>query len=148
MKVAAFLFILELKLELRAHSDCLQYKGRMNVRVFERKQRQALSIIPVPRPTKGSPDFEVSPGAIRNSFHGWLNKVTDQAAVVSIKKPLFRTRLSVLDIMRVNHATIREGESHCIWPPSVVQKFQLAKVITDKKAQHYQLKDQNLRRVN
>jgi len=120
----------------------------MNVRVFERKQRQALSIVPVPTPMKINPDFEVGPGAIRNSFHGWLNKVTDQAAVVSIKKPLFRTRLSVMDIMRVNHATIREGESHCIWPPSVVRKFQLAKVITDKKVQHYQLKDQNLRRVN
>jgi hypothetical protein len=50
--------------------------------------------------------------------------------------------------MRVNHATIREGESHCIWPPSIVQYFQTAKVITDKKAGHYELKDANLRRVS
>jgi hypothetical protein len=46
----------------------------------------------------------------------------------------------------VNHATIREGESHCIWPPSIVQYFQSAEVIADKSG-HYELKDANLRRV-
>jgi len=49
--------------------------------------------------------------------------------------------------MRVNHATIREGESHRVWPSAVVQKFRTAEVITDRKAQHYQLSEASLRKL-
>ena len=98
---------------------------------------------------KISADFEVSAGTIRDSFQGWLHTVAPTAKTTSAI--VFATkisRLSVLDIIRVNYATIREGESHCIWPPFAVLRFLNAEVITTRKAEHYQLKDANLRRVS
>ncbi len=50
--------------------------------------------------------------------------------------------------MRVNHATIREGESHCIWPPFVLFQFQKADIITESQITHYELKDANLRKLS
>jgi hypothetical protein len=55
--------------------------------------------------------------------------------------------LSVVDVMRVNRATIREGESHCIWPPDLLEKFRTADVITEKSAQHYVLREVNITRI-
>lgn len=55
--------------------------------------------------------------------------------------------VSQVDVMRVNWATIREGESHCIWPPEVVEKFKAADVITAKSTSHYVLREANLTRV-
>ena len=121
----------------------------MTVKAF-RKQRQTLSLLPATSVKAVGSDFEVGPAAIRDSFHGWLNKMTSASVspVVSISAPVFRIpRLSIVDVMRVNQATIREGESHCIWPPSVVMQFKTAKIITEKKAKHYQLKDTNLRKI-
>ncbi|HSE32500.1 MAG TPA: hypothetical protein VLA93_13090 [Pyrinomonadaceae bacterium] len=55
--------------------------------------------------------------------------------------------LSAVDVMRVNRATIREGEAHCIWPPDIVEKFRTADVITEKSVSHYVLREVNLTRV-
>ncbi len=56
-------------------------------------------------------------------------------------------KLTSVDVMRVNHATIREGESHRVWPPSVLQLFNQAEVITTSRIKHYELKDSSLIRV-
>jgi len=55
--------------------------------------------------------------------------------------------LSVADVMDVNRATIREGESHCIWPPEVLETFRSAQVITEGSAPHYILREGNLKRI-
>jgi hypothetical protein len=57
-------------------------------------------------------------------------------------------KLSAHDVMRVNHATIREGMSHRIWPPHVLRQFNQAQVITKTSIKHYELKDVNLNRVD
>ena|SRR5512138_2054928 len=100
---------------------CLSY-GRLNVKAFARKQRHHLSLLP---PT-----------------HQWENSVASLSVPVTLVP-----RLTAFDVMRVNHATIREGESHRVWPPAIFGKFWSSKVITEKKVQHYELKDANLRRV-
>ena len=48
------------------------------------------------------------------------------------------------DFMRVNHATVREGKSHRVWPPDILRKFQTAEVITELKTQHYVLRDTSI----
>jgi hypothetical protein len=55
--------------------------------------------------------------------------------------------LSILDVTRVNQVTIREGESHRVWPPEILEKFRTADVITDKTASHYVLREVNVTRV-
>ena len=57
-------------------------------------------------------------------------------------------RISEADFMRVSHATVREGESHRVWPPDVVEKFRMAEVITNSGTQHYVLRDATINRVN
>jgi len=57
-------------------------------------------------------------------------------------------RLSEADFMRVSNATVREGESHRVWPPDVVEKFRMAKVIINSGTQHYVLRDATINRVN
>jgi len=56
--------------------------------------------------------------------------------------------ISDADFMRVSNATVREGESHRVWPPDVVQKFRMAEVITNSGTQHYVLRDATINRVN
>lgn len=120
------------------------------MKVFARKQ--SLSILastPARRVEKAS--FEMNSTVLRDSFHGWLDKVGTfnlQGTKPSGCSPFRAPRLTVLDIMRVNHATIREGETHCIWPTFALQTFHQADVITDKKTEHYRVTDANLRRVN
>jgi hypothetical protein len=55
--------------------------------------------------------------------------------------------LNTVDVMRVNRATIREGESHCIWPPEIIEKFRTADVIREMTTAHYVLREQTLTRV-
>jgi hypothetical protein len=57
-------------------------------------------------------------------------------------------RLSEADFMRVSNATVREGESHRVWPPDVVEKFRMAEVITNNGTQHYVVRDATINRVN
>jgi len=106
--------------------------------------------MPATRPNNSTINSQVLSGSIRECLDGWLQSVvrTNHKPSLSVARPVTRLpRLTAWDVTRVNHATIREGESHCIWPPSIVQYFHTAEVITDKKAAHYELKDANLRRV-
>lgn len=118
------------------------------MKVFARKQREALSILP-PLTKQSNAGYEANDNAIRDSFHGWLHSTTPvNAQRVANLLPIYRVpRLSALDVSRVNKATIREGESHCVWPPSIVHQFSQADVITDSSIQHYELRDVNLTRV-
>jgi hypothetical protein len=54
--------------------------------------------------------------------------------------------LSAVDVTRVNQVTIREGESHCVWPPDILRKFWEADVIKSNSTSHYILRDANLSR--
>lgn len=54
--------------------------------------------------------------------------------------------LSAVDVTRVNQATIRQGQSHCVWPPDVLRKFWAADVIKSDSTTHYVLRDVNLTR--
>ena len=118
------------------------------MRVFAKNQGESLSVVPhqVERPR---PAFEVSRSAIKESFHGWLQSVARMPSDRVLKVPAgYRVpRLTALDVSRVNKATIREGESHCVWPPSVIQEFNKAAVITTGEVEHYLLRDTNLNRV-
>lgn len=117
------------------------------MKALARKQKQPLSLLSV-TPTKNfRSEVEASPHALRESFRTWLDGVNPLSAQFYGLPITKGPRLTTLDILRVNHATIREGESHCVWPPMIVEKFKSAKVITDKKVPHYQLKDANVRRV-
>ena len=120
------------------------------MKVFARKQQpQTLSVLKAAPVNTSTTAFEVNSGIVRHSFNGWQpTNPNASRPKFSIAKPVFRTlKLSVLEVMRVNHATIREGESHRVWPSAVVQKFRTAEVITDRKAQHYQLSEASLRKL-
>jgi hypothetical protein len=113
------------------------------------KQQRRLALLP-PTWVKKRTDFKVTPGSLPDSFRNWLDSVISPASttVVALATPITRLpRLTALDITRVNHATIREGESHCVWPPSIIRRFHTAAVITEKKVPHYQLRDVNLTKV-
>jgi hypothetical protein len=51
---------------------------------------------------------------------------------------------STLEFMRVNHATVREGRAHRVWPPEVLRKFQTAEIITELQTQHYVVRDRSI----
>ena len=48
------------------------------------------------------------------------------------------------EFMRVNNATVREGQAHRVWPPEVLRQFQMAKVVTNTNVQHYILRDTSI----
>jgi hypothetical protein len=50
---------------------------------------------------------------------------------------------SAAEFMRVNSATVREGQTHRVWPPEVLRQFQMAEV-TQSKVQHYVLRDRSI----
>lgn len=118
------------------------------MKALARKHQHPSTLLSV-APTRSSrSDYELSPSALRESFRSWLEGVKPLSAVRPGLPVTKAPQLTTLDVQRVNHATIREGESHCVWPPMIVEKFKSAKVITDKKVPHYELKDTNLRRVH
>lgn len=109
-----------------------------------------ISILPAALLSRIQSKPDVESGSIRESFDNWLQSVVrpTQKSVFAVARQAAKLpKLTVGEIMRVNDATVREGESHCVWPPSVVQFFQSAEVITVKKTRHYELKDASLRKV-
>jgi hypothetical protein len=112
------------------------------VRVFARKERH-LSLIPAVQVQTATSE-SLEPGTLRESLNGWLDSISPSATLSVTLVP----RLTAMDVMRVNHATIREGETHRVWPPFIFEKFWSSDVITDKKVQHYELKDANLRKIS
>ena len=51
---------------------------------------------------------------------------------------------STAEFMRVNNATVREGQTHRVWPPEVLRQFQMAEVVTQTDVQHYVLRDTSI----
>lgn len=81
-------------------------------------------------------------------------------SILSLKFPLTRRRTlkysllkpkswvpSTAEFMRVNNATVREGQTHRVWPPEVLRKFQTAEIITELQTPHYELRDRSITRV-
>jgi hypothetical protein len=113
-----------------------------NVKMFALKQQSAVAL----RTPGKAEKARSNSGSIRDSVRGWLHVVAPSS--ISIARPITRLpKLTATDIVRVNHATIREGESHRVWPPSILRKFNSAEVITKTKTKHYELRDVNLTRV-
>ena len=115
------------------------------------QKQENLAILQAPLLNNIEGQVEVSSGSIRECFDGWLQSVvrTSPKPLRAVSRQISKLpKLTAWDVTRVNHVTIREGESHCIWPPAIVQFFQTAEVITDNKARHYELRDSSLRRVD
>jgi hypothetical protein len=82
--------------------------------------------------------FEVNSGDMEQSFQGWSDAANGdvvlsmsenrRAAVVLFN----RQRLTSVDSIRVDRATVREGKTHRHWPREVVEKFLAAEVIRSK----------------
>ena len=51
---------------------------------------------------------------------------------------------STAEFMRVNNATVREGQRHRVWPPEVLRQFHMAEVVTKTNVQHYVLRDRSI----
>jgi hypothetical protein len=118
------------------------------MKAFASKQRESLSM--VPHQSEGhEPQLEVDRSLLKDSFRGWIHSVASFTSHRALPVPSVSRvqRLTALDVSRVNQATIREGESHCVWPPSVIQEFNKAEVITTSRVGHYVLQDANLNRV-
>src|SRR5512138_1734862 len=107
-------------------------------------QKQPLSIVAPTHYTET--ESQPKNPKIRPSFHGWVtSRVSVRRRSLAKFPAIYRMpSLSAQDVTRVNQATIREGESHRVWPPSVIQSFHRADVITDTKVQHYELRDSSL----
>ena len=54
---------------------------------------------------------------------------------------------SSAEFMRVNNATVREGQTHRVWPPEVLRQFQMAEVVTNTNVEHYILRDSSISRI-
>ena len=54
---------------------------------------------------------------------------------------------STAEFMRVNNATVREGQAHRVWPPEVLRKFQMAEIITEPQTPHYVTRDRSITRI-
>lgn len=115
------------------------------MKVLKRQELQTLSLVTAERPKTTKPIIFPAPAPepIRSAESELVMRPRISAAEVKRRLSL----LSPVDFMRVNRATIREGESHCIWPPEVVEKFRTADVVTEKAVSHYILRELNLTRV-
>ena len=115
------------------------------MRVLKRKELQTLSLVAPDRPQTIQPIiFPTSTTkAIRPSETELVKR--PRISTAEIKRRLLQ--LTSLDVMRVNRATIREGESHCIWPPDIIERFRTADVVTDKGVSHYVVREGTLTRV-
>ena len=83
--------------------------------------------------------------SLKDSLDGWLESVSPRSS-----SRVVRPRIAILtgdDFMRVSNATVREGGSHCIWPPEVLEKILTAEVISESAAEHYRVSDPNVTRV-
>ena len=119
------------------------------MKVFAKKEFATLSLVtPRRQPMQQASAFPAATTRER-SVSGLRQVETEtlrpRLSGAEIKKRL--SLLSVVDVMRVNRATIREGESHRVWPPEILEKFRVADVITDGSAPHYVLRDISISRI-
>jgi hypothetical protein len=107
------------------------------MKVFAHNELQTLSLV-TPRPQSQNPFT----GEVRhvNFERGKRPRISGG----ELKKRL--SLLSAVDVTRVNQVTIREGESHCVWPPDILRKFWSADVIKSDSTSHYVLRDGNVTR--
>lgn len=107
------------------------------MKVFAHNEFQTLSLVS-PRPQTENPFT----GEVRHvDFErGKRPRISGR----ELKKRL--SLLSAVDVTRVNQATIREGQSHCVWPPDVLRRFWAADVIKSDSTSHYVLRDVNVTR--
>ena len=114
------------------------------VKVLKRKELQTLSLVAPERPRMTQPIIfpALASDAIRLSESETVRR--PRLSPSEVKRRLL---LSAVDVMRVNRATIREGEGHCIWPPEIVERFRSADVVTEKSVSHYILREGTLTRV-
>ncbi|HKV36129.1 MAG TPA: hypothetical protein VJP89_17450 [Pyrinomonadaceae bacterium] len=54
---------------------------------------------------------------------------------------------STEEFMRVNNATVREGQTHRVWPPEVLRQFEMAELVTNTDIQHYVLRESTINRL-
>ena len=115
------------------------------VKVLKRKELQTLSLVAPERPKTTQPIIFPAPvtDAIRLAETELVKR--PRLSPAEIKRRL--SQLTSLDVMRVNRATIREGESHCIWPPEILERIRSADVITETAVSHYALREGTLTRV-
>ncbi len=115
------------------------------INVLKRKELQTLSLVAPERPKTSQPIIFLAPAtnAIRPAETELVKR--PRLSPTEIRRRL--SQLSSVDVMRVNRATIREGESHCIWRPDIVERFRSADVITEKSVSHYILREATLSRV-
>ena len=120
------------------------------MKVFARRELQNLSLI-APNPAVAPNDSLNSKQSQRAEFpETRLRIIQPQPRWPRLSAKEIRRKLagvSQIDVMRVNWATIREGQSHCIWPPDVIEKFNSADVITEKATPHYVVREANVTRV-
>jgi hypothetical protein len=119
------------------------------MRLLASQKREPLATITTTAEPNGS-GSEANGRGHRGSSRGWLHAVVQMnGQSVELKPAVYRMpRLTAFDVTRVNQATIREGESHRIWPPSILRRFNQADVITASRIKHYELRDANLTRVD
>jgi hypothetical protein len=92
---------------------------------------------------------ESAPAVSNRTTTGWRTGLNQATRRFGEKCNSLRSlAISDADFMRVSNATVREGESHRVWPPDVVQKFRMAEVITNNSTQHYVLRDATINRIN
>ena len=120
------------------------------MKVFAHRELQNLSLI-APNPAVAPNDSLNSKQAQRPESSATRLRVIQplpkwpRLSAKEIRRKL--AAVSQVEVMRVNWATIREGQSHCIWPPDVIEKFNAADVITEKTTPHYVVREANLTRV-
>lgn len=111
------------------------------------KQRETFTVVngTVNSEPESQLNFKSRPGVVRRGMH-FIHTIN---TVRGARSPRIfgLARLTAIQVTQVNHATIREGESHRIWPPNVLRQFNKAEVITKSRVQHYELKDSNVNRV-
>ena len=54
---------------------------------------------------------------------------------------------STEEFMRVNNATVREGQAHRVWPPEVLRQFEMAEVVIKSDVEHYVLRESTINRL-
>ena len=120
------------------------------MKVFARRELQNLSLI-APNPAAApNQSLNSKPAQLPEFPETRLRVIQPQPKWPRLSAKEIRRKLasvSQVDVMRVNWATIREGQSHCIWPLDVIEKFNAADVITEKATPHYVVREANLTRV-
>ncbi len=101
--------------------------------MFQRKKREPLSLLPAPRAALEE-SFDVSAGALDESFRGWLQEMTPrECESVSTNTQARRIRpITTREFLQVERATVRESYDHSVWPKDAFARFQAAEVIKSR----------------